>query len=210
MEISSIRKEYTLKSLDIKELNSDPIAQFKIWLQEALASEILEVNAMTLSTLGLDGAPNGRIVLLKEVDQGFVFFTNYQSEKGKELEVSGKASLTFFWAELERQVRIKGTVTKIAESESDEYFFSRPIGSQIGAWTSPQSQKIESREILDQRQQEVEIRFQKEPMVRPAHWGGYRLVPSSVEFWQGRASRLHDRVSYKIGNEGWSMDRLAP
>jgi pyridoxamine 5'-phosphate oxidase len=210
MEISSIRKEYTLKSLDIKELNPDPITQFKIWLQEALASEVLEVNAMTLSTIGMDGSPNGRIVLLKEVDHGFVFFTNYQSEKGKELEVSGKASLTFFWAELERQVRIKGMVTKIAESESDEYFFSRPIGSQIGAWTSPQSQKIESREILDRRQQEVEARFQKEPMFRPAHWGGYRLVPSSVEFWQGRPSRLHDRVNYTTGNESWSMDRLAP
>jgi pyridoxamine 5'-phosphate oxidase len=210
MEISSIRKEYTLKSLDSKELNFDPIAQFKIWLQEALASEVLELNAMTLSTIGLDGSPNGRIVLLKEVDHGFVFFTNYQSEKGKELEISGKASLTFFWAELERQVRIKGVVSKIAESESDEYFFSRPIGSQIGAWTSPQSQKIESREILDQRQQEVEMRFQKEPMIRPAHWGGYRLIPSSVEFWQGRPSRLHDRICYKIGNDGWSMDRLAP
>ncbi len=210
MEISSIRKEYTLKSLDSKELNFDPIAQFKIWLQEALASEVLELNAMTLSTIGLDGSPNGRIVLLKEVDHGFVFFTNYQSEKGKELEISGKASLTFFWAELERQVRIKGVVSKIAESESDEYFFSRPIGSQIGAWTSPQSQKIESREILDQRQKEVEMRFQKEPMIRPAHWGGYRLIPSSVEFWQGRPSRLHDRICYKIGNDGWSMDRLAP
>jgi len=210
MEISSIRKEYTLKSLDSKELNFDPIAQFKIWLQEALASEVLELNAMTLSTIGLDGSPNGRIVLLKEVDHGFVFFTNYQSEKGKELEFSGKASLTFFWAELERQVRIKGVVTKIAESESDAYFFSRPIGSQIGAWTSPQSQKIESREILDQRQQEVEKRFQKEPMIRPVHWGGYRLAPSSIEFWQGRPSRLHDRICYKIGNEGWYMDRLAP
>jgi pyridoxamine 5'-phosphate oxidase len=124
MEISSIRKEYTLKSLDSEELNSNPIAQFQIWLQEAIASEVLEVNAMTLSTLGLDGSPNGRIVLLKEVDLGFVFFTNYQSEKGKELEVSEKASLTFFWPELERQVRIKGTVSRIAESESDKYFFS--------------------------------------------------------------------------------------
>jgi pyridoxamine 5'-phosphate oxidase len=210
MEISSIRKEYTLKSLDIKELNTDPIAQFQIWLQQAIASEVLEVNAMTLSTIGLDGSPNGRIVLLKEVDRGFVFFTNYQSEKGKELEVSGKASLTFFWAELERQVRIKGTVTKIDESESDEYFFSRPIGSQVGAWTSPQSKKIESREILDQRQQEVEARFQKEPMIRPAHWGGYRLISNTVEFWQGRPSRLHDRVSYELVQGSWVMSRLAP
>jgi pyridoxamine 5'-phosphate oxidase len=210
MEISSIRKEYTLKSLDSEELNSNPIAQFQIWLQEAIASEVLEVNAMTLSTLGLDGSPNGRIVLLKEVDLGLVFFTNYQSEKGKELEVSEKASLTFFWPELERQVRIKGTVSRIAESESDKYFFSRPIGSQIGAWTSPQSKRIESREILDQRQHDVEVRFQNEPMIRPAHWGGYRLIPSSIEFWQGRPSRLHDRISYKLENGGWLMDRLAP
>jgi pyridoxamine 5'-phosphate oxidase len=210
MEISSIRKEYTLKSLDIKELNTNPIAQFQIWLKEAIASEVLEVNAMTLSTIGLDGSPNGRIVLLKEVDLGFVFFTNYQSEKGKELEASTKASLTFFWAELERQVRIKGMVTKIAEAESDEYFFSRPIGSQIGAWTSPQSQKIESREMLDQRQQNVEKRFQNEPMIRPAHWGGYRLIPNAVEFWQGRPSRLHDRASYELAPGGWEMSRLAP
>jgi pyridoxamine 5'-phosphate oxidase len=210
MEISTIRKDYSLKSLVIKELTPDPIAQFRIWLQEAINSEVMEVNAMTLSTLGLDGFPNGRIVLLKEVDQGFVFFTNYQSMKGKELEVSPKASLTFFWAELERQVRIKGTVSKVAESESDAYFFSRPIGSQIGAWTSPQSSKIESRETLDQRQQEVIERFSRESMIRPPHWGGYRLIPTSVEFWQGRPSRLHDRITYELVQGEWIMTRLAP
>lgn len=210
MEISSIRKEYTLKTLNINELNPDPLAQFQIWLQEAINSQVLEVNAMTLSTLGLDGTPNGRIVLLKEVDQGFVFFTNYQSEKGKELDSLGKASLTFFWAELERQVRVKGSVTKITDSESDDYFFSRPIGSQIGAWTSPQSQKIESRDVLNQRQQELEERFENEPMIRPAHWGGYRLIPNTIEFWQGRPSRLHDRISYELTNGDWEMSTLAP
>lgn len=210
MEISSIRKEYTLKTLNINELNPDPLAQFQIWLQEAINSQVLEVNAMTLSTLGLDGTPNGRIVLLKEVDQGFVFFTNYQSEKGKELDSLGKASLTFFWAELERQVRVKGSVTKITDSESDDYFFSRPIGSQIGAWTSPQSQKIESRDVLNQRQQELEERFENEPMKRPAHWGGYRLIPNAIEFWQGRPSRLHDRISYELTNGDWKMSTLAP
>lgn len=210
MGISSIRKEYSLKFLTINELNPNPLNQFHVWLQEAINSEVLEVNAMTLSTNGLDGTPNGRIVLLKEVDEGFVFFTNYQSEKGKELAASGKASLTFFWAELERQVRIKGMVSKISAAESDAYFFSRPRGSQIGAWTSPQSEVIESRSILDQRQQSVEQRFENEPMARPAHWGGYRLTPTSIEFWQGRPSRLHDRVSYELGSDGWKMTRLAP
>jgi len=210
MEISSIRKEYTLKSLTVNDLLPNPLDQFQVWLKEAITAEVIEVNAMTLSTLGLDGFPNGRIVLLKEVDSGFVFFTNYLSSKGKELEASGKAALTFFWAELERQVRIKGVVSKLTENESDEYFFSRPIASQIGAWTSPQSEKIKSREELDKRQKAIERRFENEPMIRPPHWGGYRLIPHSVEFWQGRPSRLHDRICYELTEKGWEMDRLAP
>jgi len=210
MEISSIRKEYTLKSLTVNDLLPNPLDQFQVWLKEAIIAEVIEVNAMTLSTLGLDGFPNGRIVLLKEVDSGFVFFTNYLSSKGKELEASGKAALTFFWAELERQVRIKGVVSKLTENESDEYFFSRPIASQIGAWTSPQSEKIKSREELDNRQKAIERRFENEPMIRPPHWGGYRLIPHSVEFWQGRPSRLHDRICYELAEKGWEMDRLAP
>lgn len=211
MNISSIRKEYTLKSLDIEEVSSSPITQFREWFGEALRSEVLEVNAMSLSTMGLDGFPNGRIVLLKELDHGFVFFTNYQSEKGRELEALGKGALTFYWAELERQIRIKGVIEKVSAEESDAYFFSRPYASQVGAWSSPQSQLIQSREILEKRQEEIEGKFNHESMVRPEHWGGYRLLPFKIEFWQGRQSRLHDRILYqKTEDNSWGISRLAP
>ena len=162
MKLADIRKEYTLKSLDIKDVNSDPLKQFSIWFEEAVESKVLEVNAMCLSTLGLDGYPNGRIVLLKELDEGFVFFTNYQSEKGREIEDFPKASITFFWAELERQIRIQGDLHKISEEESDQYFFSRPFGSQIGAWASPQSQKISDREILEDNLLSLQSKFTPE------------------------------------------------
>lgn len=211
MKISDIRKEYTLKSLNISDVSTDPFQQFSLWFDEAVNSEALEVNAMCLSTLGLDGYPSGRIVLLKGVDEGFVFFTNYSSAKGKEIEALPKASLTFFWAELERQVRIVGDLEKISEAESDEYFFSRPVGSQIGAWTSPQSQRIENREVLSERNKQMEDRFSKEPITRPPHWGGYRLKPREFEFWQGRSNRLHDRIGYEKDAEGkWKIFRLAP
>ncbi|GMQ28661.1 pyridoxamine 5'-phosphate oxidase [Algoriphagus confluentis] len=211
MKISDIRKEYTLKSLDISDVSNDPFRQFTVWFDEAVDSEALEVNAMCLSTLGLDGYPSGRIVLLKGVDEGFIFYTNYASDKGKEIEQLPKASLTFFWAELERQVRIVGDLEKISESESDSYFFSRPIGSQIGAWTSPQSQRIESREVLAERNKWLEDRFSKEPLIRPPHWGGYRLRPKRFEFWQGRSNRLHDRIGYELNHSGtWKTFRLAP
>lgn len=211
MDISSIRKDYTLKSLDISDVNDSPFEQFHQWLREAISAEVLEINAMTLSTLHADGYPNGRVVLLKELDYGFVFFSNYQSEKGQELENHPKASLTFFWPELERQVRVMGTVEKISESQSDEYFLSRPRGSQIGAWASPQSHKINSREVLEERLKEMQLRFEEEKLIRPPHWGGYRVLPHKIEFWQGRPSRLHDRILYEKNEAGaWTISRLAP
>ena len=210
MNISAIRKDYSIKSLDIKDVNTNPIRQFEAWFEEAVTAEVLEVNAMTVSTLGLDGCPNARILLLKGVDIGFVFFTNYKSEKGRELENHNAASLTFFWPELERQVRVRGKVEKVTEEESDSYFFSRPIGSQIGAWVSPQSQQISSREAINVRQLEIEKKFEGKAMIRPPHWGGYRLMPNTMEFWQGRPSRLHDRIKYELVDEKWSINRLAP
>lgn len=210
MDISAIRKDYTLKSLDINDVNVDPIAQFNAWFEEAVAAQVLEVNAMTISTIGLDGNPNARIVLLKELDHGFVFFTNYESEKGQEIQQSNTAALTFFWPELERQVRIRGKIEKVSSQESDKYFFSRPYGSQIGAWTSPQSKVLSSREELSLKQIAIEQKFSEEPMHRPAHWGGYRLLPISVEFWQGRPSRLHDRIKYELKEKVWEIKRLAP
>jgi pyridoxamine 5'-phosphate oxidase len=199
-----------LKSLDLKDVNPNPIVQFKDWFKEAINSEVLEVNAMTLSTIGLDGFPNGRVVLLKEVDHGFVFFTNYESEKGREIELHQRGSLTFFWPELERQVRIQGTIEKVSKEESDSYFLSRPFGSQIGAWTSPQSREIKSREELTQKEMLIQERFKNEKISRPSHWGGYRLIPIKIEFWQGRASRLHDRIAYRFEGENWVITRLAP
>lgn len=210
MDISAIRKDYTLKSLDINDVNIDPIAQFNAWFEEAVAAQVLEVNAMTISTIGLDGNPNARIVLLKELDHGFVFFTNYESEKGQEIQQSNTAALTFFWPELERQVRIRGKIEKVSSQESDKYFFSRPYGSQIGAWTSPQSKVLSSREELSLKQIAIEQKFSEESMHRPAHWGGYRLLPISVEFWQGRPSRLHDRIKYELKEKVWEITRLAP
>ncbi len=211
MNISAIRKEYCLKSLEINEVKPHPIDQFKTWFDEAINAEVLEANAMNLSTMGLDGFPNGRIVLLKGVDEGFVFYTNYKSQKGKELDHLNRASLTFFWPELERQVRIKGKVEKVSSVESDEYFFSRPYGSQIGAWTSPQSEQIASREELNLRRIEIENHFLETPIQRPTDWGGYRLFPTRMEFWQGRPGRLHDRIYYTLHEDSaWNIGRLAP
>lgn len=212
MKLAEIRKEYSLQSLELDQVSADPFSQFSHWLKDAMQAEVLEVNAMCLATLGKDGFPNSRIVLLKELDEGFVFFTNYESAKGKELEANPKASLTFFWPEIERQVRVIGTVHKISEEESDAYFLSRPYGSQLGAWASPQSQEISSRAVIENNQKAVEKKFTETSMFRPQHWGGFRLVPHRVEFWQGRPSRLHDRICYEKG-EGtcpWNLTRLAP
>jgi pyridoxamine 5'-phosphate oxidase len=211
MILADIRKDYSLKSLEIHAVDSDPLLQFRRWMEEAIQAESLEVNAMCLSTISEDGFPNARIVLLKELDEGFVFFTNYESLKGKELAASPKASLTFFWPEIERQVRVVGTIDKISEKESDTYFFSRPISSQIGAWASPQSQEISDRAVIEDSQKKLEEEFKVAPIQRPQHWGGYRLLPHRIEFWQGRPSRLHDRICYELeGATVWKKVRLAP
>ncbi|EPR69912.1 pyridoxamine 5'-phosphate oxidase [Cyclobacterium qasimii] len=212
MKLSDIRIEYSSKKLNLNEINSNPLEQFKVWLSEAITAQVNEPTAMHLCTINDEGHPSGRIVLLKGADEGFVFFTNYSSHKGKQLAKHPVASLTFFWPELERQVRIEGTVAKTSTDESDEYFKSRPEQSQIGAWTSPQSEVIPDRAYLEERQLEIEKRFNSEPIIRPENWGGYRLSPTSMEFWQGRPARLHDRVFYSIkdGNSEWTMERLAP
>jgi pyridoxamine 5'-phosphate oxidase len=210
--IASIRKDYMQHSLTEADVAKDPITQFTNWWQEALKSEIDEVNAMTLATASADGFPSARIVLLKGYDaNGFVFYTNYHSFKGQQLEENPRACIVFFWKELERQVRITGLIHKVSSEESDEYFHSRPEGSRIGAWTSPQSQVIENREQLEEKEKELKTAFEGKEIPRPLHWGGYRVKPLIVEFWQGRPSRLHDRIQYTMeDNGGWKIERLAP
>jgi len=210
--LAGIRKEYKLQSLTEKEINSDPLQQFDKWWKEALDSGIEEANAMTLATASNDGIPSARIVLLKGFDaKGFIFFTNYNSFKGQQLLENPRACLVFFWKELERQVRITGLVTKISDQESDDYFKSRPEGSRIAAWASPQSQVIASRNWLEENQKKVQAKFEHNPIQRPPHWGGYRVMPINIEFWQGRPNRLHDRINYTLQENGdWLVDRLAP
>lgn len=209
--IADIRKDYKQHSLNEADVAADPFAQFDRWWNEALAAEVDEVNAMTLATATKTGIPSARIVLLKGYDQnGFVFFTNYESTKGKELQDNPYAALVFFWKELERQVRIEGRVEKVSAAESDEYFHSRPEGSRIGAWSSPQSAIIASRTIIETNVEQYTKRFAGHTIPRPEHWGGYRVIPTAFEFWQGRSSRLHDRFKYTPLNKGWKTERLAP
>lgn len=210
--IAAIRKDYMLKSFTETDASADAITQFTSWWNDALASKIDEVNAFTLATATPNGIPSARIVLLKGYDaSGFVFFTNYESHKGKTLAENPAACMVFFWKELERQIRIEGSIEKISAAESDEYFHSRPMGSQVGAWASPQSRVIVNREIIQENVQMFEEKFHQSPITRPPHWGGYRLTPHLIEFWQGRPSRLHDRLQYRLQPSGtWKMERLAP
>lgn len=210
--IADIRKDYMLHSLSETDVAPSPIDQFTRWWDDALNSEIEEVNAMTLATVTTEGFPTARIVLLKGyTEEGFVFFTNYQSHKGKELEKNPRACLVFFWKALERQVRIEGMVEKISAADSETYFHSRPIGSQIGAWASPQSTVISSREVIENNVTELEKKYANTSIPRPEHWGGYIVKPVNIEFWQGRSSRLHDRILYTAQNNlSWKIERLAP
>ena len=210
MNIGELRVDYKRGALDEAHADPDPIAQFSRWWDEANAAQVREANAMTLATATADGQPSARTVLLKGFDQsGFVFFTNYQSRKGGELAANPHAALLFFWPELERQVRIDGSVAQTSEQESDEYFRSRPLASRIGAWASPQSQPITSQGWLMARVAEMAVRHAGAP-TRPPHWGGYRVTPHAIEFWQGRPSRLHDRLLYTKKGSGWNRARLAP
>ncbi len=210
--IADIRKDYRHATLSESQVSRDPLEQFHLWWQDAIRAEIEEVNAMTLATASADGLPSARIVLLKGLDQdGFVFYTNYNSYKGKHLEENPRACLVFFWKELERQVRITGLVEKTSEAESDLYFNSRPEGSRIGAWVSPQSETISGRNWLEKNEEELISRFRDLPINRPPHWGGYRVKPICIEFWQGRSNRLHDRIQYQLDENGaWIIERLAP
>jgi len=210
MDITDLRREYARESLDEHAVDRDPIAQFAEWFDEALKSELREPTAMALATVAADGQPSARMVLLKDFDaRGFVFYSNYESRKARELTANPRASLLMYWAELERQVRIEGTIAKASAAESDEYYKTRPLGARIGAWASPQSEVL-GRTALMARVAEMGIRHGVNPS-RPPHWGGYRLAPDGFEFWQGRPSRLHDRIRYRKGGPTtWIIERLAP
>ena len=210
--LESLRSNYALSGLQETDLLDTPFQQFQLWLKQAIAEELPEPNAMTLATLSKQGKPIARMVLLKGLDEkGFVFYTNYDSAKGKQLTETDSAALVFWWAGLERQVRVEGTVEKVSSKESDAYFQSRPKASQLGAWASPQSQVIESRDVLEKRLAELEEKYATEKVPRPPHWGGFRVIPTAIEFWQGRPSRLHDRIRYELDEKGdWFYQRLAP
>ncbi|GAB2838565.1 pyridoxine/pyridoxamine 5'-phosphate oxidase [Ferruginibacter profundus] len=212
MSIADIRKDYQLQTLSEADVTADPIAQFGKWWDEAVKSDIVEVNAMTLATADKNGIPSARIVLLKEYDaKGFVFFTNYNSKKGEQLLQNPNACLVFFWKELERQVRITGTTEKISIEESIAYFNKRPDGSKIGAWASPQSLAVAGKAWLKETFDYYRERFKHGEIPKPPHWGGYRVKPFTIEFWQGRPSRMHDRIQYTLNADGtWSIERLAP
>jgi pyridoxamine 5'-phosphate oxidase len=211
MSLADLRTEYQRQGLSETDVEPDPIVQFGVWLEQALAAKLPEPNAITLATVGADGRPSARMVLLKGVDTGFIFFTNYGSRKGQELAAHPYAALISYWAEMERQVRVEGRVEQLDPAASDTYFHSRPRGSQLGAVASTQSQVVASREALDRRLQELTTRYEGQEVPRPLHWGGYRVVPDRIEFWQGRRNRMHDRLCYERQPDGaWRMVRLEP
>jgi pyridoxamine 5'-phosphate oxidase len=210
-EIADLRQNYTRQQLTEADVNPDPMQQFKHWFDQAIAAQLPEPNAMTLATATRDGIPSARIVLLKGLDErGFVFYTNYDSHKGRDLAENPRAALVFLWTVLERQVRIEGEVTRVSDEETDRYFHSRPLESQLGAWASEQSRVIADRTVLEQRYQELLEKYRDQEIPRPLHWGGFRVIPHTVEFWQGRPSRLHDRLRYRLEGETWVIERLAP
>jgi pyridoxamine 5'-phosphate oxidase len=210
--IADLRQNYTFAGLREHEAKDNPLEQFKIWFQQALELELLEPNAMTLATVNPQGQPSARMVLLKDLDErGFVFYTNYNSQKGQHLAENPFAALVFWWDKLERQVRVEGAIEKVLPEESDQYFQSRPLNSQLGACVSPQSQIIENREFLEKNLTKLTQEYQNKKLSRPENWGGFRVIPKVIEFWQGRPSRLHDRLRYKLSaNNTWIRERLAP
>lgn len=211
MSLADYRKDYSLAGLAEKDLARDPFRQFEKWFQEAEAAKIVEPNAMTLATATRDGRPSARTVLLKGVDgRGFVFYSNYESRKGRELEANPHATLLLPWLALERQIIAEGTVTKISREESEAYFHSRPRASQLGAWVSQQSSIISGRGVLEESMKALEQKYAGQEVPLPPNWGGWRLMPETVEFWQGRRSRLHDRLRYRRAKDGWTVERLAP
>jgi pyridoxamine 5'-phosphate oxidase len=211
LDIAALRQEYRRTGLDEHDLAADPFAQFSVWLDAAMEAGIPEPNAMVLSTAGADGTPSARTVLLKGVDaRGFTFFTNQRSRKGRELHANPVAALTFPWIAIARQITVRGTVTRLADAESDAYFATRPYGSQLAAWASQQSAVLDGRTTLEEAMAEVRARFADAEVPRPPHWGGYLLEPGEVEFWQGREERLHDRLRYRRDAKGWLIERLWP
>jgi pyridoxamine 5'-phosphate oxidase len=210
--VARLRKEYTRAGLKESDAASGPIEQFRNWFDEALAADLHEPNAMTLATATPDGRPSARVVLLKGLDErGFVFYTSYEGRKGGELETNPYCALVFYWGELERQVRVEGRASRVSEDESDEYFGSRPRGSQLGAWASEQSRPVEGRGALEERLRGLEADYEGREVPRPPFWGGYRVEPEVVEFWQGRENRLHDRLVYRRSDNGeWGRERLQP
>ena len=210
--VADLRKDYQFQGLSETDADRNPFKQFQVWFDQALAAQLPEPNAMTVATVTKSGKPRARVVLLKNFDErGFVFYTNYHSHKGQELADNPQAAIAFWWAELERQVRIEGRVLKVSDRESDEYFHSRPFNSRLGAWASEQSQVIESREVLEQSLQDLKTKYENQDIPRPPHWGGFRVIPTAIEFWQGRPSRLHDRLLYSLLDDGsWQIERLSP